>query len=321
MDEHGFTPSTVLARNTILNFAGMFLPLVVGVFSIPFAIRGLGKDGFGILSIAWVILGYLTLLDFGLSRATTKFTAENLKKNRTQAVSSILWTAVITSFCLGCLGSVVFYLFIPQLVKSLLNIPATYLDEAIKSFHLLAYGLPLFLISISLKGMLGAAQRFDLVNAVHIPVGVVSFIVPALSLPFGFGLSLILLFIVVSRTIAAFVYLFLCLKIYPSCRKKPHVNFGVLKKLISYGGWVTVTGVISPLLVYVDRFFIGSMLSMESLTYYSAPAEAITRLRILPMAIMVTLFPEFSRGGIDRADQKRVLMLFGKSFKILLITT
>ena len=49
---------------------GMVLPLIVGVLSIPFAIKGLGKEGFGILTIAWVILGYFGLFDFGLSRAT-----------------------------------------------------------------------------------------------------------------------------------------------------------------------------------------------------------------------------------------------------------
>lgn len=98
------------------------------------------------------------------------------------------------------------------------------------------------------------------------------------------------------------------------------MDFSLLKKLLSYGGWVTVTGVISPLLVYLDRFFIGSTLSVDSLTYYSAPLEAITRLRIIPLAIMTTLFPEFSK-GLNIEDQKRMSFLFGKSLKIILLTT
>ncbi|MCJ7813175.1 flippase [bacterium] len=321
MNEGHHTPSTVLAKNTALNFLGMLLPLLVGIVAIPLAIKGLGTEGFGILSIAWIILGYLTLLDFGLSRATTKFTAENLKKNNIHTIPSILWTAILMSLCFGCLGTLIFYLATPQLINSLFNIPVVYLDETRQSFYLLAYALPFLLVSISLKGMLGAAQRFDLVNLVHIPVSILNFLLPALSMPFGFDLHIIILVIVGSRMVAACVYLLFCLKIYPNCRRRPLMDFTILKKLLSYGGWVTVTGVVSPVLVYMDRFFIGSFLSLNSLTFYSAPLEAVTRLGILPQAIMTTVFPEFSRGFDDIEDQKRTHFLFWKSIKIILLIT
>ncbi len=320
MNEKSFTPSTTLAKNTVINFLGMFLPLLVGVGAIPLAVKGLGTEGFGILSMAWIILGYLTLLDFGLSRATTKFTAEHLKKNILKAIPSIFWTSILMGFCFGCIGSIVLYLATPHLINSVFKIPAAYLNETRQSFYLLACALPFLLVSISLKGMLGAAQRFDLVNSVYIPVSILNFIFPAFSLPFGFNLPVIITLIVGSRLIATGVYFYLCLKIYPQCKQKPRMNFSLSKKLLSYGGWITISGVISPLLVYLDRFFIGSTLSVDSLTYYSAPLEAITRLRIIPLAIMTTLFPEFSK-GLNIEDRKRMGFLFGKSVKYILLTT
>ncbi|MBN2031112.1 flippase [bacterium] len=320
MIKKGFTSSSILVKNTLFNFSGMLLPLLVGVIAIPLTVRGLGTEGFGILSIAWIILGYLTLLDFGLSRATTKFAAENLNKNNLNGIPSIFWTSILMGFCFGCLGSVILYLATPHLINSFFKIPTTYLNETRQSFYLLACVLPFLLVSISLKGMLGAAQRFDLVNAVYVPVSTLNFIFPALSMPFGLNLPAIILLIVVSRLIATGVYFFLCLKIYPNCKHKPHMDLPLLKKLLSYGGWITISGVVSPLLVYLDRLFIGSMLSVGLLTYYSAPLEAITRLRIIPQAIMTTLFPEFSK-GLNIEDRKRICFLFGKSVKILLLTT
>ena len=94
----------------------------------------------------------------------------------------------------------------------------------------------------------------------------------------------------------------------------------MLKILLTYGGWITITAVISPILVYLDRFFIGSILTMKDLTYYSAPLEAVLRLRILPLAIMTTLFPEFSI-GLGSTNHQRLLFLFEKSFKLILIST
>jgi len=62
----------LLARNTLLNLLGQAVPLLVGVLTIPFIVHGLGTERFGLLSLAWVILGYFTIFDLGLGRATTK---------------------------------------------------------------------------------------------------------------------------------------------------------------------------------------------------------------------------------------------------------
>ena len=65
-----------MVKNALLNLLGAALPLLVGILTIPYVVRGLGMERFGILSLAWVILGYFALFDFGLGRATTKFVAE-----------------------------------------------------------------------------------------------------------------------------------------------------------------------------------------------------------------------------------------------------
>jgi hypothetical protein len=68
----------LLARNTLLNLAGQVIPLLIGLATIPYIVRGLGTERFGVLAIAWVVLGYFSLFDLGLGRAKTKFVAECL---------------------------------------------------------------------------------------------------------------------------------------------------------------------------------------------------------------------------------------------------
>ncbi len=319
MDNRGLTPTKILAKNTLLNLLGMLIPLLVGIAAIPFAVKGLGTDGFGILSIAWIFLGYLGLLDFGLSRATTKFAAEVIAKKDNQVLPSIMWTAVIVNFVFGIGGAIVLFLATPYLVGSLLKIPAAFIGQTKVSFYFFSCSLPFILSSTSLRGMLGAAQRFDIVNAVFIPTSILNFLFPALSLPFGFTLSTVILLIVLTRIAASFFYFFLCFRIFPAVSLKPSVDLKILKKLLSYGGWVTVTSIISPILVYLDRFFIGSLLSMEAVAFYSAPYEALYRLRIIPIAMMTTFFPEFS--AVFSHNKDRVGILFGRSMKYVLIST
>ncbi len=51
MTEKTGSGGKAIARNTLLNFAGQAIPLVVGLACIPLILKGLGKDRFGILEV------------------------------------------------------------------------------------------------------------------------------------------------------------------------------------------------------------------------------------------------------------------------------
>jgi len=57
MNPTNLVSGRLLARNTLLNLIGQAVPLLVGVVTVPFIIRGLGTERFGLLSLAWVIWG------------------------------------------------------------------------------------------------------------------------------------------------------------------------------------------------------------------------------------------------------------------------
>ncbi len=297
----------------------MVVPLSVGVAAVPFAIKGLGKEGFGILSIVWVIMSYMILLDLGLSRATIKFTAEYIHLKKYKKISEIMWTAALLGLGFGLLGGTTLYFLAPVLSTPLLNIPVLLQDETIKTIQYISFALPILLISISFRGMLAAAQRFDLVNAIQIPLNTINFIIPAMSFYLEFSLSTVVLLILILRIIACCIYFYLCGRIYPCIWTIPNLlHSQMYKKMLTFGGWVTITSVISPILVYADRFFIGSTLPIGMLTFYAAPQEAITRLRIIPTAFMNTLFPEFSK-TTKEIPQEYILKLLKKSLNMILL--
>jgi O-antigen/teichoic acid export membrane protein len=173
---------SLIARNTLLNLIGQALPLLVGVVTIPLVVHGLGTDRFGLLSLAWVILGYFTIFDLGLGRATTKYVAEALGKGESDQVPEIIWTAVTFQAVLGLVGALVLFGITDLLVESVLKIPPQLFGEAKDTFHLLALSIPLVLVSSSFSGVMEAAQRFDLENAVRIPSSILTFILPLVGL-------------------------------------------------------------------------------------------------------------------------------------------
>ena len=98
------TSGRLLARNTIWNLLGALLPMGVAVVSIPPLVNALGLDRFGLLSLAWVVIGYFSLFDAGIGRALTKLVAEKLGPNEEHSVPSLVWTSLVLLFALGVLG-------------------------------------------------------------------------------------------------------------------------------------------------------------------------------------------------------------------------
>jgi len=309
----------LLARNTLLNFIGQVVPLIVGVMSIPFIVRGLGTERFGLLSLAWVVLGYFAIFDLGLGRATTKFVAEALGKDEEEQVSSLVWSAVTVQAILGVVGTLVLAGMTPLLAGRILNIPPELENEAKVTFYVLALSVPVVLVSSSFRGVLEAAQRFDLVNAVKIPTGALTFILPLVGLLLGFHLPGIVMLILVARFGALSAFMMMDLRFFPQLRRYSG-SLSLFPRLFAFGGWVTVTSIVSPVLVYLDRFLIGSLLSISAVAYYSAPYEAVTRLRIIPTSLTMTLFPAFSAlEGVNK-DRQKLGILFARSVKYVLLT-
>ncbi len=314
MRQADLTSSHILAKNVVINLMGLCIPIVIGIAAIPFAIKGLGTVQFGILTLLWVLLGYMGILDFGLGRATTKLVAQSMGDEKVAPLPALFWTAALGSIVLGILGAFLFRLMIPVLIMKLLQIPSDLTNTARLSFVTVSYALPFILLSMTLKGALSGIQRFDLIYSVQIPLNICNFIIPALSLPLGFGLSTVILLLTITRIAGTLIYFLFCMRVLPGIGSI-HLDFQTLKKLLGYGGWVTISGMISPILVYLDRFFIGALLSMQAVSFYTAPFEAIHRLRIIPIAFMTTFFPAFSLTfsmSDDRSNQ-----LFRKSTKYI----
>lgn len=308
----------LLAGNALLNLLGWVLPLLVALFTMPYIIRKLGTEEFGVLSIAWVLLNYFGILDMGLGRATTKFVADSLMRRETEKVPGLVWTSIGSQAAFGAVGTLLLLALTPYMTGGLLKIPASLVLQARNSFYILALSLPVLLVANSFRGVLEAVQRFDLVNYVKVPACVAIFLLPAIALSFGLRLPGIVLLIVLSRIGAALAYWLLCLVIFPPLRHAVKFESKMLRQLVTFGGWVMVSNVLSPILTYVDRFVIGSMLSLSAVAYYSAPYEAVTRLWIFPSSLVTTLFPAFS--ALDSGGAKeRLGEVYARSVKALLL--
>jgi O-antigen/teichoic acid export membrane protein len=308
----------LLAKNWALNLMGWVVPLLVALAAIPYVIHGLGTERFGILSIASALLVSFGLLDLGLGRATTRFVAECLARGETEKLPGIVWTSLWSQMVFGAIGALLGSALIPMLVHRCLHISPGLEDETRRSFFILAGSLPVLLALNAFRGVLEAGQYFNVVNYVKVPTSISMFLLPALAVPLKLHLPGIVWSLVIARLAATVAYFWACLKFFPVLRHRFSSDPQLLRPLLIYGGWVTITNFVTPLLTYVDRFFIGSLISMTAVGYYTAPYEAISRAWVIPGTLAQTLFPAFANleaGG----SSHRLEELCARSLKSLLL--
>ena len=306
-----------LAKNTLWNVLGQGLPLLVGLGAIPILIHGLGTDRFGVLTIAWMIIGYFSIFDFGLGRALTKLTAEKLGADKVKEIPELVWTALLLMGVLGVVGGLVIAGMSHWLVYEVLNVPAELREETLQAFYLLALSIPLVIGTVGLRGVLEAYQRFGLVNAVRIPLGVWTFIGPVVALQYSESLYPVVATLVAGRFVALVVHFGLCFHVVPALQKGMVIKRRLISPLISFGGWMTLSNIVGPVMVYMDRFLIGAIISMAAVAYYTTPYEIVTKLWMIPIALVGVLFPAFSSTFVN--DKATTVNLFDRGAKYIFI--
>lgn len=311
------TSGRVLTRSAIWSLIGEAAPFAVALVVVPLLVHRLGASRYGVLTLAWLTVGYFGLFDFGLGRATTKFIADAVGAGARDRVGAIAWISVLLMAVFGTIGAIVMGLVSRWLVYRLLDVPPALRLETLHSFYLLALALPVIISSSPFNGVLAAFQRFDLINAVRVAFGFFSFLGPLMVLPFSHSIFWIVAVLLAGRCAAWLASLVLCLNTVPELRHRPAMNLDLTRRMLHFGGWLTVSGVTSPLMVYFDRFLIGSMISVAAVTYYSVPYNIVTKLWIVPSAMVGVLFPAFA--SVLTLDRARAAALFDRGVKYIVL--
>jgi O-antigen/teichoic acid export membrane protein len=302
-----FQPAPVLSHRLLTNSAWNVLagsiPMLAAVLFVPGLIDALGAERFGILALGYVAIGYFSLFDLGLGRALTQLIAERRNGPREAEVPAVASTAVALMSMLGLGAACLLALLTPVLVTRLFNIAGSAHNEALLAFWILAATLPIVILSSAYAGILEACQRFRLLAGIRIPMGAATFLAPWLAVKVSPNLGYATAAIAIARVCALIAYARAARAEMRSFGHAEQTNHHYISGLLRYGGWLTVSNVVSPIMVYFDRFMIAAWLTMSAVTYYSAPYDVVSRLTFLPVAIMGATFPAITSALSNAANR------------------
>jgi O-antigen/teichoic acid export membrane protein len=308
------TSGSLLARNATLNLATEGWIFLVLLIAMPKLVTYLGETSFGLFSLAWVVIGYLAFLDVGVNRAATKFVSEHLAEQDHDSTRLIVRTALTANLALGLAGGLMVILASPYLIHSVFKVSPDLQSQARLTF----YAVPVLLVQGVFRAVLSSYQRFGWINAVNGATTTAQWTVAALLAWKGYGVAIVVFSTVVARILATAAYGIVLFRLLPNLQLFRIHGFHGLPKLLRFGSWVSVSQLVSPLLVYLDRVLIASYVSLAAVTLYTVPYEAMTRLRIIPSSLVGTLYPAFSERGSE-IHREKLQQLYEGSVRYLLL--
>jgi O-antigen/teichoic acid export membrane protein len=311
------TSGRLLAGNAVWNLLGTCAPVLVAVGCLPVLKRVLGTDRLGIITMAWVVIGYFGLFDFGISRALTKLVAEKLGRKQSHEIPSLIWTSIFLMGGIGVVGAAIAFALSPWLVERFIKVPVNLQHESLYAFYWVSAAIPIVVVTAGLRGVLEAVQQFRIATAIRVPMGIFTYLGPVAVLPFSHSLVPILATLVIGRVLACIAHFWVCVRTVPALKNRCTLQRSMVGPLFQFGSWMTVSNVISPLMVTFDRFVIGWYISVAAVAFYAVPSEIVTKLWFLPAALLGVLFPAFSTAHVS--DRSRAVTLFDSGVKFIFV--
>ena len=282
-----------IGRDTSYNLAAALATALFMLAVVPFYLHAIGPERFGVLAICWTLVSALRFASLGMGPALT-YRLASMAEASVDDRSAVVWTALILALAASLAGAVL-VVAIGEIYFRYFFAAASRLDGEIReALPVLAALLPVAIVIGVLNGALQGMRRFGALSAVSIVYAALFALLPLIvALTISVRLNGLILATLIANAVVALIELAMCVRLvqlrFPSRLKRSDMNI-----LLGYGGWMSGTALISPLVLLLDRFVIGALRGPAAVAAYVLPYNLVQQLVLLPASLTNAVLPRLA---------------------------
>ena len=296
-----------LVSAVMWNALGRGVPLLLALGLTPVLVHLMGTERWGLFTLALAMVGIFGVFDLGLGMALTRAVSERIGEGRGAEAPALVGATLVALLALSAVMAALAWVLMPLLIGRVLVVPPELEAEALAAFRVLALAAPLVVLNAALWGVLAAWQRFRAANLVNMPVSVFYYLGPVLALLLWDSLVGVMLALVLVRLVSGIAYALLAWRDVPGLGLA-QPRFGLLRLLLRQGGWMSLSGALTQVLLYADRYLIGALIGLAAVAYYATPLDLVMRMWILPVAVAQALLPAIA-SAFRTAPERTALLV------------
>lgn len=300
-------------KNIMANYIGRAWSFISVFIFVPFYLRLLGSEAYGIVSFYSVVLGFLAFADAGLTATLSREFSRNDKTWKYK--SNLLYTIeVIYSFICSII-IVSIWILAPLLADKWLNITNIPNYCAIRYIRMIGFGVAFqFVVSLYQGGLMGL-QKQVLANGLQIGFGVFRYGV--LLIPLYFFPTLDFYFVWQIGTIIFYVLILrIILKRQIKVQDKPTFSKLILTEVWRFAAGMMTMSVLSSILIQSDKLITSKLFSLSEFGFYTLASTLGQVPLMLVTPIGLAILPKLTQ-LTSLKDTSNVVLLFRRTTFII----
>jgi O-antigen/teichoic acid export membrane protein len=279
-----------LTRNLLSSAAERVLSTVLTLVILPFQVRMLGMEAYGVLGFVASLQVLFNILDLGLGPTVIREMAADVTGRRSQTralvqtLSAVYWSIAL-ALGIALAGSA------HWLGTRWLRSEELPVETIVMAMRLIAVSILLRWPVALYVGMIAGAQRLDVVNGIRVFVSLLKLVGGLLVLVTWQSLIPYLAWLAFAAFVEVCLYILTVRRLLPDLSLWARVSRSALRQIWRFSLHMNLLSLSAVLLVQGDRLVISRVLPIAELGFYSVAYSVVTGLAMLQSVVTTALFP------------------------------
>ena len=298
-----------IGNNIKYSAISQIITFVVGLALFPFIVSHTSKEIYGAYLLVMTFIGYFGVLDFGVTTAVTKYTAEFMGGGDREKVGKIINSSLFFYIIIGFIAATAL-LILSFCFEHIFKIGSANAIIMRQLFWVAAGASLIIWPGRTFDGILYGLQRFDWLAINGIATTIFTAISAYIIFTNNLGMVWFLVasyFFIILRCLASYIILrYRILKI-NFCF--PYFDKETLKMIFGFSSFLFLSNLVALLIYDFDSFVIGAFASVGAITLYSVGYSLQNGIRAVNGLMTGPLFPASAEmeGRNDQDSQKELL--------------
>ncbi|MDX7998858.1 polysaccharide biosynthesis protein [Xenorhabdus sp. Reich] len=313
----------MLRKNIVSNYISQIYVSIVGILILPFYIKYMGAEAYGLVGFFAILQAWFGLLDLGLTPTISRETARYHGGSISALVYSQLFRSLsLIFFLIAFIGGAGLWIFSGKIATIWLKTNYLSIDQVIFSIKIMAISISLRWIGGLYKGIISGSEKFVWLSGFNVIIATLRFVAVFISMwlygftPYVFFIHQ--LFIAIFEIIILFFY---AIKIIPS---KTQLNspigwsFKPVKPILKFALTIAFTSSIWIFVTQTDKLILSGILSLSEYGYFTLAVLVASGILIISGPISATIMPRMARLHAE-GKHDEIIQLYRNSTQLVCI--